>query len=171
MSKNLVLLRDIVNRYHPKFAANAEIRAMALEHPEFFNVESLVEYTMAQVGPYKFIDGAHCDYDDGTDCKTASIRVNPSKPGSLTHRGEISNVSSVGGSMKIGGLRCIIYNPHSDGLRYFFLPRSFWQDRVTYHPTSGIGKITYSYNRSTDLIPKLHEYECATFEELAHKSD
>lgn len=164
-------MRDIVTKHHPEFRNNIKLRTMALEHPDFFNIEKLVEHTLAEVGPYEFIDGDHCDYDDGTDCKTASIRVNPSKDGSLTHRGEISGVTSVSGSMKIGGLRCIIYNPHSDGLKYYFLPRKFWQENITFHPTSGIGKIVYSYNRKTRQIPKFVGYECASFEELAHKKD
>lgn len=169
MNKNYVLMRDVVIKYHPDFKSNAKLREMGLEKPDFFNIEKLVEHTLAEVGPYTFIDGDHCDYDDGTDCKTASIRVNPSKDGGVSHRGEISGVTTASGSMKIGGLRCIIYDPHAVGLKYYFLPRNFWQDNITFHPTSGIGKIVYSYNRTTRQIPKFVGYECKSFEELANK--
>lgn len=170
MSKAQVLMRDVITEYHPEFRRSQDLRRYGQENPTIFNVERLIEESLAAVGSYRFIDAAHADFDDGTDSKTASIRVNPSAPGRNTHIGEISNVETAGGGQKAGALRCIIYNPHQDGLRYYFLPKSHWQHWITLHPSSGIGKIKYTYNRVRDEIPKFLGFECGSFEELARAS-
>jgi hypothetical protein len=167
MSKNLVLMRDVITQYHPEFRKSKDLRAYGLQHPDIFNVERLVEESLAAVGPYQFIDAAHADFSDGTDSKTASIRVNPAVAGGRSHGGEISGVETAGGGRKIGALRCTIYNPHKDQLRYYFLPKRMWQSRITLHPSSGIGKIMYTYHREHDHIVKFHGYECASFVALA----
>lgn len=167
MSKKLLLLQDIVCNYHPRFIKDSNRKQWALESPEDFNVERLVEQSFAAVGPYNFIDSAHCDFDDGTDSKTASIRLNPKTAGGNSHVGEISGVTTAGGSLKLGALRTIIYNPHINKLMYYFLPRDLWENNITYHPTSGVGKIVYSYHRPTDYIAKFDGYQCSSFEELA----
>jgi hypothetical protein len=172
MSKKLLLMRDIVCIYHPWFRKSASRRADGLKCPDRFNVEFLVEESLAAVGPYTFVDGEHYDYSDFSDCKTASIRVNPATPGRNTHSGEISGVKTAGGGQKAGPLRCTIYNPHKPGgeLKFYFLPLHFWSNYIVTHPSSGIGKIVYSYNRIRDDIIKFQGYECANFEELAKAS-
>jgi hypothetical protein len=132
-----------------------------------YNIEYLVEQSLAHVGGYEFIDAHHADYPDGSDCKTASIRENPLKPGHRSYGGEISGVETAGGGRKQGALRCIIYNPHKDNLKFYFLPKSWWERNITLHPSSGVGKITYTYHEPYDHIVKFHGYECANFEELA----
>jgi hypothetical protein len=167
MSKSLVLMRDVICQYHPRFRNSQDLREYGMEDPEMFNVERLVEESLAEVGTYDFIDGVHADFTDGTDSKTASIRVNPMKPGTNSYGGEISGVETAGGGRKQGALRCVIYNPHKDNLKYYFLPKSWWERNITLHPSSGVGKITYTYHEPYDHIVKFHGYECANFEELA----
>ena len=169
MSKQLTIMRDVICVYHPRFRKSADIRKFGLECPEHFNIERLVEESLAAVGPYTFVDGDHYDFSDLSDSKTASIRVNPTQPGRNTHVGEIAGVETSGGGQKAGALRCTIYNPHKPGgeLRYYFLPRNMWRNIITLHPTSGVGKIMYSYNRVHDDIVKFQDYECSSFEELA----
>jgi hypothetical protein len=171
-TKSEVLLRDVINHYHPEFYRSADIRNLAKKHPEYFNVERLIEECMAHVGGYRFVDCAHYDFSDRSDSKTASIRSAPRKPGSVSHAGEIAGVTSAGGGLKAGDLRCVVFNPLVQGgaLRYYYLPRSWWTGNIIRHPTSGVGKITYSYNRTQDHIQKFLGYECADFEELAKTS-
>lgn len=170
MSKQLVLMRDVICVYHPEFRRSADLCRYGMAHPDIFNVERLIEESLAAVGPYKFIDGEHEDFSDGTDSKTASIRVNPVKPGRNTYGGEISGVETAGGGRKGGALRCTIYNPHKDGLKFYFLPKHMWERNITIHPSSGVGKIMYTYNRPGDYIARFDGYECASFEELARAS-
>ena len=169
MSKSLVLMRDVICVYHPRFRNSPEIKRFGLECPDHFNVEKLVEESLAAVGPYYFVDEDHYDFSDFTDAKTASIRLNPKKAGCNTFQGEISGVQTAGGGQKYGALRCIIYNPHKPdgGLKYYFLPPSFWKNYITIHPTSKTGKVEYTYNRVHDKIIKFQGYECVNFEELA----
>jgi hypothetical protein len=167
MSKNHVLMRDVISRYHPAFRASADLRRYGLAHSDIFNVERLVEESLAAVGPYEFIDGEHADFSDGTDSKTASIY-----PTALTHtgrtfKGEISGVETAGGGQKSGGLRCVIYNPHRDCLMYYFLPKSFWRQYIVIHPSSQIGKVQFTYNKEHNYIPKFWGMECEGFEQLA----
>jgi hypothetical protein len=167
MSKNLVLMRDVICVHHPKFIKSKTLRDMGMEDPDIFNVERLVEQCLAAVGTYDLIDEAHADFSDGSDSKTASIRVNPQRPGSICHYGEISGVETASGGRKLGALRCTIYNPHKDELKFYFLPKSVWSRSITIHPTSQIGKIMYTYNRYHDYIPKFQGYECNSFIDLA----
>lgn len=167
MSKSLVLMRDVICVYHPKFRKSRDLRSYGLSNPDIFNVERLIEESLAAIGPYEFIDGDHEDFSDGTDSKTASIRANPERPGGNSFKGEIAGVETAGGGRKAGALRCTIYNPHKDNLKFYFLPKSMWQNHITIHPTSMVGKIVYNYHKPTDFINKLAGYECANFEELA----
>ena len=167
MSKNLVLMRDVISIYHPEFRKSKDLRAYGMKHPDIFNVERLIEESLAAVGPYKFIDGDHADFSDGTDSKTASIRVNPAVAGGNSHLGEISGVETAGGGRKAGALRCTVYNPHKDSLKFYFLPKSMWSRHITIHPSSGVGKVMYSYHKPYDHIVKFHGHECSSFEELA----
>jgi hypothetical protein len=130
-------------------------------------VERLVEETMARVGGLQFIDAAHADFSDGSDAKTASIRVNSTKVGSNSHVGEITGVQTSGSGLKSGALRCVIYNPHSDRLMYYFLPWHFWTQHITRHPSSGIGKIMYCYNAKTQSIVKFQDHQLSSFKALA----
>lgn len=167
-TKEYVIMRDIICKHHPEFVDCRELRLYGLKHSGIFNVTRLVEETLAHLGNYSLLeDDAHADFSDGTDSKTASIRVNPHKDAGISYRGEISGVTSVSGSEKAGDLRCSIFNPHTDGMLYYYLPKYMWANNITYHPTSGIGKIVYTYNSAKDTIKKLEGYECNSFIELA----
>ena len=168
MCKRTLLIREVVGRYHSAFKRNPQRVREALRWPRMYSVEYLVEQSFAHVGKYNHTDAAHCDYSDGSDSKTASIRsVNAIGRKRNSYRGEISGVVTAGGGAKNGGLRCVIYNPHRETLMYYYLPKSWWKDRVTRHPTSGVGKIVFSYNAKTDTIPQFEQYRVDSFKSLA----
>lgn len=160
-------MRDVICIYHPSFRKSKDLQSYGMKNPEIFNVERLTEESLAAVGPYKFIDANHADFSDGTDSKTASIRPNPSKVGGNTYMGEISAVETAGGGRKSGALRCTIYNPHLDNIKFYFLPKSMWENHISVHPSSNVGRIMYSYYKPNDYISKFDGYECSSFEELA----
>jgi hypothetical protein len=169
VSKNLVLLRDVINVYHPKFRKSKRKQADTIKDPDHYNVTRLVEECSSAIGPYDFTDEAHADYSDTTDFKTASIRIKPCTGSATSYPGEITGVICASGNPKAGALRVAIYNPHTESLMFYFLPKSWWIDNVTLHPTSGIGKITYCYNKLSGRIAKFKGFECTSFEELALK--
>lgn len=173
MSKEMIMMRDIICNYHPRFTRSKDVRKFGLESPNYFNVSALIEECLAEVGGYNFVDGEHYDFDDYSDSKTASIRIKSATKSDNTYFGEITAVSTAAGVLKSGALRCIIYNPHTENgsLKYYFLPKYFWKNIVTIHPTSKLGKIVYSYNRKLDHIKRFNGYECGSFEELATARD
>lgn len=169
-SKDHLVLTEIIFKYHPLFVNNLQLQKAALENPDIFRIERLVEHTMAFVGGYNFIDGAHCDFDDGSECKTASVRPSPNKPSATSYALEISNVISSGGYAKTGPIRVVLYNPHIYELKYYYLPaQSIHNIGVNIHPTTKTGRIFATWNSSTNTCKKLDYYEVDTFIALATK--
>jgi hypothetical protein len=167
MTKEFTLMRDVITTYHPRFKRSKDLRNFGLSSPHIFNVTHLIEEALSAVGGYKFVDSAHYDFDDGSDSKTASIRHQPKVNNGNSFMGEIAAVSSAAGALKEGALRCTIYNPHVDGLQFYYLPKSMWAKHITVHPTSGIGKIVFSWNKTKQSIKLFEDYRCGTFAELA----
>jgi hypothetical protein len=170
LSKEFLLMRDVICEYHPSFLESKKLRKFGLEQPELFKVEKLVEQCMASAanGEYDHVDVDYADFSDGSDSKTSSISLNL-KPGKKTcYYGEIDGVSKVTGGEKAGALRCIIYNPHKQDLRYYFLPKSMWINNIRIHKASGTGRIPFSYNLVKDIIPRFEGFECLDFEDLAY---
>ena len=165
-NKKLVLMRDVICLYHPDFIKSRVLRQHGLNSPEMFNVEYLVEVCLAKLGRFKHIPfGCHSDYSDGSDCKTSSIYVNPNLKGGNSYTGAIKGVETSFGGQKIGALRCTIFNPHTDGLMFYYLPKEKWSQNI-----NCIGSVSYTYYKPNDYIEKFIGYECASFEELARAS-
>lgn len=170
LSKEFLLMRDIICEYHPSFLESKKLRKFGLEQPNLFKVEKLVEQSMASAasGEYDHIDADYADFSDGSDSKTSSISRNVEKNQKTSYRGHIEGVSKVTGGEKAGALRCVIYNPHKEELRYYFLPKSMWINNITIHKVSGIGRIQFTYNVVKNIIPKFEGFECLDFEDLAY---
>lgn len=160
-------MRDVISIYHPEFRKSKSLRAYGMKFPDIFTVERLIEESLAAVGSYKFTDGDHADFSDGTDSKTSSIGINPTVPGGNSHAGVITGVETVGGVRKAGALRCTVYNPHKDSLKFYFLPKSMWSKHITINTASRRGGVHYCYHKPCDHIFKFDGYECSSFEELA----
>lgn len=170
MGKQRVIMEEIITQYHPLFVNNSELLRIGLQHPEMFAVERLLEDCLAHAGGYTKVDLPHADFDDiaRSDSKTGSIRIKGSKSNN-SYAGEISGVTTPNGTAKAGSLRCVIYNPHTSKLMYYYLPKWFWSTLINRHPTSGVGRIMFTYNMRNDSIKKLDEHKCSSFEELACK--
>lgn len=111
MSKNLVLMRDVIIKHHPRFRKNPSLCQHGLESPDDFNIEHLVELTLAEVGGLRFVNQAGYDFlPDYSDSKTVSVNEN-------TRKAEIHSVEN-----KIGALRITAYNPHTHSVDFFFVP-------------------------------------------------
>ena len=167
MNKTEKLFEDVIFPHHPEFRRSLSMRRFAIRSPGMFKIEHLVEQTMAIVGGYEFIDGDHCDFTDGTDCKTASIWPRARYENSQSHPGEISGLVTAGGGEKLSALRCVVYCAPQNRLDYYFIPKSYWEDRVTIHPSSGVGKLKFSYHRGDDCVHSLEPFRVSSFQELA----
>lgn len=170
MSKNSVLLTDVIFKYHPDYANHKKRQQIALKNPQHYNVEVMVEEALAHIGPYTRTDKALSDFSDYSDSKTSSIRVKSTTNSSNIFCGEIRNVSTISGNDKIGALRCIIYNPHREQLLYYFLPKLIWTPMISRTKLKTAG-IFFTYNIQYNDITKFVGYECDSFEELALAMD
>lgn len=159
MSRELALIRDAVAKHHPAFIKNKELTAFALDMPTRFNVERLIEETLATIGDLKFVDEDGYDFlPDYSDSKTCSVNAKD-------YSGTINSVEN-----KIGSLRITMYNPFTDGLAYFFIHKKY-VDRVKspcYGKNSHKERIQYSYSKvHRDHYGWLEEYRVDSFKELA----
>lgn len=112
MSKNYVLMRDVICKYHPEFKKSKDLQKYGLKHPDIFNCERLVEEALAATGGYNFVDESGRDFDcpDNSDSKTVSVQ--PSS--------KVVEVASV--ENKIGSLRITIYNQFTQNLHFMYIP-------------------------------------------------
>jgi hypothetical protein len=165
MSKQQLIMSEIIFKYHPYFKHNIILRMIGKKYLKIFNIELMVEDCLASAGGYKVTNQNHFDFDDlvMSDSKTCSIYKSA--------RGEISGVSTSAGVLKLGSLRCIIYNPFTNKLMYYYLPKTVWSEWVCVHPTTKKGKIRFNYNIEKNCIPRFKGYECSSFKELATKMD
>jgi len=155
--KYYAILRDIIKVYHKPY--------LDLDDPMEYNVPRMVERAMAKTGGYSYIDGVHCDFLDGSDCKTATIRRNPQKKTHPNfHTLIISNTISQGGTVK-GDLRVVVYNDVTEQLEYFFIPKSDILALSTF-PKKQPPQIHATYNSKTGLTPKLEKYRMPDFVSL-----
>lgn len=165
MSKQKLLLTEVIFKYHPCFKHNILLRMIGRKYSNMFNVELMIEDCLASVGGYNVTNKHHSDFDDIalSDSKTCSIYKSA--------YGEISGVATSAGVLKSGSLRCIIYNPFTNKLMYYYLPKDVWKKWVCVHPTTKKGRIRFNYNIEKNIIPKFKGYECSSFKELAEKMD
>ena len=139
---------------------------------------SVVEEMLAieSEGLYRVQAIAHRDNTDGTEDKTASMRiVKSSQNDKITFQWDISNVKSERtGTAKEGDLRVIIPNIFNQTVRYFFLPKDEWDGDKPWYTSSR--SITGKWNplepdemplTKKDLDLDLRDYEVASFSELA----
>lgn len=167
-SKANLIFSEIIFKYNTVFRENTDLQNLAINHPELFNIERIVELTMSEVGGYLYIDGDHCDFDDGSECKTASVRPSSRGKSPNSYQVEISNVVSTGGNSKTGPIRVVLYNPHLYKLKYYFLPENaIHKIGVNYHPTTNSGRLFATWNRLTNKCNKLDKFEVESFEVLA----
>jgi len=153
MSKKSVLIDKVILPYHPTF----HLSYNETSNPEWYDVASLVEETIEHVGKIKRTNGHHCDFIDGSDCKTGTING---------RSGGISRVGSSAGIPKNGLLRCVFYVKQIQDVIFYAIPKKIWLPHVKVHTTNREGQISIKYNPTTNRITTFEECECGTFEEM-----
>lgn len=168
--KKTRILNEVVVKHHPDFVNNQYMQHAALNFPQYFNAEGLIEQTLAHVGGYDFVDGAYEDFSDGSEAKTATIAY--SGKGSIKH---VTTPKDKHGNVveKSGPLRVVINNDITEELEFYFIPKAYWQTMYTCGGSAGgaytSGKIDLYHNSTTGKIEKLKAFRVMTFEELAKK--
>ena len=157
MSKSLVLMRDVICIYHPEFRASKDLRTYGMKHPDIFNVERLIEESLAAVGPYEFVDKEGYDFTDLSDSKTTTINAN-------TRVGTISSVET-----KIGALRITAYNPFKESADYFYVSKRDvkYVKSPCYGNNDHKERILFKYSTKGDAYGMFEDYRVKSFEDLA----
>jgi len=163
MSKNYVLMRDIISKYHPEFrdSKNTSLQKYALKNPDIFNCERLIEETLAAVGGYNFVNETGRDFDCpyNSDSKTTSLGCG-------------SGFQILGVENKIGSLRITVYNPYKDRLDFLYMPYSSVQfyKEVSYGKNQFKERVRGKWNQNNDHYNRLERFRVHTFEDLARAS-
>lgn len=160
MTKQELLLQEVIFNHHPDFRVNTALKDMALKNPDYFNVERLVEHSLAHVGGYEFLDADGYDFSDYSDSKTASIGTNGvATVGNILGRGKT-------GEAKLGDLRVILYNPFKQRLDYYFMPKAGWES-IREYGDANKGRLRAAYSPDLDRVYKWHQWQVKDFETLA----
>ena len=158
-NKNYVLMRDVITKHHPMFADSKSLREWGLAKPQLFNIESLIEETLAAVGGYDFVDAAGYDFNDScqSDSKTTSVNIK-------TRVVEVKNVES-----KIGALRITIFNPLKDSIDFMFIPSDnrVKLARACYGTSMFKQRLLMSWNSDCDHYNMFEQFRMPTFNDLA----
>lgn len=157
MNKNYVLIRDIVNKYHPDFKDDPKLQAITLKFHDVINVERLIEYTLAAVGEMEFVDEEGYDF---LPCLSDSKTVSVSR---TTRRGFISSVEN-----KVGALRITVYNPHMDRVDFFYIPKDYVAEvkKACFGKQMFKERIMFSFSEN-DHYNSFEKFRVSSFEELA----
>lgn len=165
MSKNLLLMKEVITRYHPAFVASKDLSKYALLHPNIFDAPRLIEETFAHVGGYNFVDGHGHDFDDPV--------LSDSKTTTVCNNGGNSKVFRIGSvEHKVGSLRVIIYNPWAQRLDFMYLSRDNVALLKENDGTKGNAnylkqQIRGTWNENKDHYNKMEHYRVNDFVELA----
>lgn len=161
MSKHQILMRDVVCVYHPEFRASKDLRKYGLAHADIFNIERLIEESLAAVGGYDFVDETGRDFNDqwNSDSKTTTVLQDG--------RSKTAIIGSV--ENKIGSLRVTIYNPFKDGVDFAYVPK--WGVERLREPSYGKNaykeRIRARWNATSDHYNSLEGFRVKNFEALA----
>ena len=157
MDKNKALMQEVIVKHHPEFKNRPELSSYGLEYSEMFNIERLIEETLAAVGKYHFVDGDGYDFTDYSDSKTVTINKN-------TLKAEISSVEN-----KIGALRITAFNPVSNSVDYFFVPADDLDDvrLPCYGKHHHKKRVVFQYNEQKDHYNQFEKYRLPSFVRMA----
>ena len=144
---------------------------------EVIDVQRGVELAMAELGGYDFTDDDHCDFSDGSECKTVGIKIQKSTASDgYSFRYSVTNVVTAAGSPKSGDIRLVMVNVFNETVRYFFLPKNVWDNHESkmWNRSSGHkGTINGTWTKVGGFLTtpshNLDDYEVDSIETLAQK--
>ena len=167
LTRNQLLMRDVVIPCHPKF------KQKDFKMAEYWNVDLIVEETLLLVSKFlrKSKTGRHEDYNDGSDHKLISVRETPSSKGKNSYRTEIAGIVSANGVQKNGALRVTIANEIKQTVDFLYIPKKEWINLGITYNTNNKGRIVSTYYAPWDDYNKFDPYRVKSFNILANKKD
>lgn len=157
LNKHQLILRDIALEYLPQFQGREQ---ELLANWDCYNVERIVERTMAHLGGYEFVNAHGYDNSDYSETKTGTIREHD-------RTATISGIITANtGTPKVGDIRLVLYNEFHGILDYYFLPKAGWELQREYGK-SNRDILRAKYNPDHDIIHKWKQWRVKDFETLA----
>ena len=162
-------MEKIICKFHPAFASSPDLQSYGLKNPEMFNIERLIEESLAAVGGYDFVDDAGRDFNcpDNSDSKTVTVVNNGGNA-------KVILIQSV--ENKVGSLRVTIYNPYKENVDFLYIPKEYVKGLMENSGTAGRAnslkqRIRGAWNEGQDSYNKLERFRVNCFESLAKASD
>lgn len=153
-----MLLERVVFPHLKLFRENKKLQEFALEMPEAFNVERLVELSLAEQGNMRFVDEEGYDFlPDYSDSKTVTVNE-------TSYQAEIGSVEN-----KIGALRICAYNPIKGDVDFFYVSRrELKRIKLACHGVhSHKERVKFRYSKRADHYGYFEEFRVKNFKELA----
>lgn len=179
MCKKYALIKDI-KQLHPLLRQHVDA---VNELYSLFDVTNIFEHTLADIGGYKFINAAHCDFSDDTEAKTASVTadVRNNVSSRVAFSGSITGVSNPAGVLKIGDIRLAVWNEFYNAMDYFYLPTWVWQPLCSQGGPDTLykkGKVRIGFNSkkmeyrfsSANALYDMNQFKCNDIQDLAAMS-
>ena len=157
--KDTVLFEKIVMKYHPDFMYRDNLEKDLAINDAIngrYNVEFLIEETIALCGGLKRSSEKGMDYTDKTDCKTCSVQ----------HRDVMRSnsmrwvITSTGA--KQSWLRTVVYNPFLASVAFFMIPLHSRLKNYNVQ-VNGRGRIDGVYRLGPDLYEGIEKYRYQDF--------
>jgi len=162
MSKHLTLMRDVICKYHPEFRKSKELQSYGMKYSAIFNVERLIEESLAAVGGYDFVDADGYDFNDAWNSDSKTVTVIPDGNSKTAAVGSVEN--------KIGSLRVTIYNPFKGSLDFMYIPYARWQilkEQCYGRAGSSKEKLRIRWNQASDYYNGFDNFLVKDFKDLA----
>jgi hypothetical protein len=159
LTKEQMFMRYILTVEHEFFIGYPDRITDAIDHADEFNIPRMIEKALAfqSNGLYTFVDADGYDFSDFSDAKTSSVRMNDH----YRRRCSVS-ITSIGN--KIGALRTVVFNPFTESIDYFYIPKN--NVMQPYDCTNGSVEFKSSWSHKNGYN-RLERYRVPNFKALA----
>lgn len=150
-TKAEAFLQDFIIPHHPKFKADKKLQKLALENPDWFDVEYLYEETHNHLSGYTKTASrtAKVDATKGKkkmEYKTGTVYDVPMNDSKNCYRMEITAIESKAGVLKGAPIKASVFNKILDEIHHFLIPQNDLAGLRNSGGKNGQGKIVGSYN-------------------------
>jgi len=163
-TKQLAFLQDFIIPNHPMFKNDKKLRKMAMENPDWFNVEYLYEETHNLLSGYTKTSSktAIVDATKGNkkiEYKTGTVYDIPTSKSQNSYRMVITAIESNAGVIKTASIKASVFNKVLDKIEHFLIPQKDLASLRNSAGAKGKGMIVGSYNPVKDSYgTKMEKY-------------
>ena len=170
-TKQLAFLQDFIIPNHPMFKNDKKLRGMALNNPDWFDVEHLYEETNNLLSGYTKTASktAVVDATKGKkkiEYKTGTVYDIPTSKSLNSYRMVISSIESQSGIIKTASIKASVFNKVNNKIDHFLIPQKDLASLRNSGGSNGKGLIVGSYNPVKDSYGNKMEKYRISLEEM-----